>query len=55
MSMENIEKIEIKKTMAFEEIIEKIVKAQGNSGRVYLPPKYVGRRVVIIIPPEEEY
>lgn len=31
-----------------EEIIEKEVKASGNSGRVYLPPEWIGKRVKVI-------
>jgi len=31
-----------------EEMIDKVVKLSGNSGRVYLPPDWVGRRVKII-------
>lgn len=31
-----------------QEMIEKRVKAAGNSGRVYLPPDWVGRNVKII-------
>ena len=31
-----------------EEMIEKSVKASGNSGRVYLPPDWVGHQVKII-------
>lgn len=31
-----------------EEMIEKKVKQSGNSGRVYLPPEWVGKRVKII-------
>jgi putative transposon-encoded protein len=31
-----------------EEMIEKKVKSSGNSGRVYLPPNWVGHRVKII-------
>ncbi len=31
-----------------EEMIEKVVKMSGNSGRVYLPPEWVGRHVKII-------
>jgi putative transposon-encoded protein len=31
-----------------EEMIEKVVKLSGNSGRVYLPPNWVGRKVKII-------
>ncbi len=31
-----------------EELIEKKVKQSGNSGRVYLPPEWVGKLVKII-------
>ena len=31
-----------------EEMIEKEVKSSGNSGRVYLPPDWVGHQVKII-------
>ncbi len=31
-----------------EEMIEKRVKSSGNSGRVYLPPTWVGHKVKII-------
>ena len=31
-----------------EEMLEKSVKSSGNSGRVYLPPDWVGHRVKII-------
>jgi putative transposon-encoded protein len=31
-----------------EEMIEKVVKLSGNSGRVYLPPEWVGKHVKII-------
>lgn len=31
-----------------EEMIDKIVKASGNSGRVYLPPDWIGHQVKII-------
>ena len=31
-----------------EEIIEKKVKKSGNSGRIYLPPEWVGHYVKII-------
>jgi len=30
-----------------EEIIEKRVTASGNSGRIYLPPEWIGHRVKI--------
>ena len=31
-----------------EEMLEKEVKLSGNSGRIYLPPNWVGRHVKII-------
>lgn len=31
-----------------EELLEKEVKQSGNSGRVYLPPEWVGKHVKII-------
>ena len=31
-----------------EEMVEKVVRLSVNSGRVYLPPDWVGRRVKII-------
>ncbi len=31
-----------------EEMIEKSVKLSGNSGRVYLPPTWVGHQVKIV-------
>jgi len=35
-------------TIQGHEAIEKIVKAQGTSGRVYVPVDWVGKRVMII-------
>jgi putative transposon-encoded protein len=31
-----------------EEMLEKNVRSSGNSGRIYLPPNWVGHRVKII-------
>ena len=31
-----------------DEMIEKIVNSSGNSGRVYLPPDWIGRKVKVI-------
>ena len=31
-----------------EELVEKIVKLSGNTGRIYLPPDWVGKPVKII-------
>ena len=41
-------KTKVKFEIYGEEMIEKRVKASGNSGRVYLPPNWVGHRVKII-------
>ena len=32
-----------------DESIKKIVKAQGNSGRIYLPVSWVGREVLVVL------
>ena len=42
----NIEKVKFE--VYGEEMLEKTVKLSGNSGRIYLPPDWVGRRVKII-------
>jgi len=44
INMQNKSKFEV----YGEEMIEKEVKQSGNSGRVYLPPEWVGKRVKII-------
>lgn len=31
-----------------DEMIEKIVNSSGNSGRVYLPPEWIGRKVKVV-------
>jgi len=31
-----------------QEMIEKVVAKSGNSGRIYLPPDWIGKRVKII-------
>lgn len=30
------------------EMVEKVVKPAGNSGRIYLPPDWIGKRVKIV-------
>jgi putative transposon-encoded protein len=45
---ESTEKRKVKFEIHGEELIEKIVKASGNSGRVYLPPDWIGHRVKIV-------
>ena len=43
-----VNKEKVKFEVYGEEMIEKEVKSSGNSGRVYLPPDWVGRKVKII-------
>lgn len=43
-----VNKDKVKFEIYGEEMIEKTVKLSGNSGRVYLPPNWVGRHVKII-------
>ncbi len=40
--------VKVKFEVYGEEMVEKVVKQSGNSGRVYLPPDWVGCRVKII-------
>jgi len=35
-----------------KESLKKVVKAQGNTGRVYLPVSWIGKEVIIILPDE---
>lgn len=42
------EREKIKFIVYGEEMVEKVVKLSGNSGRIYLPPNWVGCRVKII-------
>ena len=48
----NLEKDIFRKKVKFEiygeEMIEKIVNTSGNSGRVYLPPEWIGTKVKVI-------
>ena len=44
----DIYKNKVKFEIYGEEMIEKKVKSSGNSGRVYLPPNWVGHQVKII-------
>lgn len=48
ISAENHEQGKVKFEVYGEEMLEKKVKISGNSGRVYLPPDWVGRNVKII-------
>lgn len=31
-----------------EELIEKTVRSSGNSGRIYLPPEWIGTKVKVV-------
>lgn len=44
----DISRTKVKFEIYGEEMIEKKVKSSGNSGRVYLPPDWVGHQVKII-------
>ena len=48
----NLEKDIFRRKVKFEiygeEMIEKIVNTSGNSGRVYLPPEWIGTKVKVI-------
>ncbi len=46
--IERVYKDKVKFEIYGEEMIEKKVKSSGNSGRVYLPPNWVGHNVKII-------
>ena len=46
--IDNAPKSKVKFEIYGEEMLEKRVKASGNSGRVYLPPNWVGHKVKII-------
>ena len=43
-----ISRAKVKFEVYGEEMIEKEVKSSGNSGRIYLPPNWVGHTVKII-------
>lgn len=49
---ENIEPDYTRRKVKFEvygeEMIEKTVNSSGNSGRVYLPPEWIGTKVKVI-------
>lgn len=48
ITMESSQRKKVKFEIHGEELIEKIVKASGNSGRVYLPPDWIGHSVKIV-------
>jgi putative transposon-encoded protein len=45
---ENYSRTKVKFEIYGEELIEKTVKSSGNSGRVYLPPEWIGTKVKVI-------
>jgi putative transposon-encoded protein len=49
---DSIKKSFIRKKVKFEifgdEMIQKIVNASGNSGRIYLPPEWIGSKVKVV-------
>lgn len=45
---ENGTRIKVKFEIYGEELIEKKVKSSGNSGRVYLPPEWIGTKVKVV-------
>jgi len=45
---QSMPKTKVKFEVYGEEMIEKEVKSSGNSGRIYLPPNWVGHTVKII-------
>ncbi len=48
ISEQDIQRKKVKFEVYGEEMIEKIVNSSGNSGRVYLPPDWIGTRVKVI-------
>ncbi len=45
---QNSDIMKVKFEIYGEEMIDKIVKSSGNSGRIYLPPDWVGSRVKVV-------
>ncbi len=48
IAKQSISSAKVKFEVYGEEMIEKEVKSSGNSGRIYLPPNWVGHTVKII-------
>ncbi|MCD4722285.1 MAG: DUF2080 family transposase-associated protein [Desulfobacula sp.] len=50
--LDKLEKDFIRKKVKFEiygdEMIEKTVNSSGNSGRIYLPPEWIGTKVKVV-------
>lgn len=51
-NMDRIEEKKFRKKVKFEiygeEMIEKKVSSSGNSGRIYLPPEWIGIKVKVV-------
>ena len=45
---ENTVRQKVKFEVYGEELLEKEVKYSGNSGRVYLPPEWIGKQIKVI-------
>ena len=45
---ENFSRRKVKFEIYGEEMIEKTVNSSGNSGRVYLPPEWIGTKVKVV-------
>jgi putative transposon-encoded protein len=46
--LDEIAKSKVKFEVYGEEMLEKVVSLSGNSGRIYLPPDWVGHQVKIV-------
>jgi len=47
-SEKNYSRTKVKFEIYGEELIEKTVKSSGNSGRIYLPPEWIGTKVKVV-------
>ena len=45
---ESYSRTKVKFEIYGEELIEKTVKSSGNSGRIYLPPEWIGTKVKVV-------
>ena len=45
---ENYSRRKVKFEIYGDQMIEKIVNSSGNSGRVYLPPEWIGTKVKVV-------
>lgn len=47
-SEETYSRTKVKFEIYGEELIEKTVRSSGNSGRIYLPPEWIGTKVKVV-------